>query len=91
MYDQDTHLRPVLRVGFVIDIFHAMRSPFGESKRRCELDAYLFFVRTNHKLLLLLLVVVSDLRQVCGLLRVLRFPPPIKLTADISEILLKVA
>jgi hypothetical protein len=26
---------------------------------------------------------VSDLRQVCGFLRVLRFPPPIKLTAMI--------
>jgi hypothetical protein len=34
---------------------------------------------------------VSDLRQVCGFLRVLRFPPPIKLTHDITEILLKVA
>ena len=31
---------------------------------------------------------VSDLWQVCGFLRVLRFPPPIKLTATI---LLKVA
>ena len=28
--------------------------------------------------------VVSDLRQVDGFLRVLRFPPPIKLTATIS-------
>ena len=26
---------------------------------------------------------VSDLRQVCAFLRVLRFPPPIKLTATI--------
>jgi hypothetical protein len=26
---------------------------------------------------------VSDLRQVCGFLQVLRFPPPIKLTATI--------
>jgi len=26
---------------------------------------------------------VSDLRQVCGFLRVLKFPPPIKLTATI--------
>jgi hypothetical protein len=26
---------------------------------------------------------VSDLQQVCGFLRVLRFPPPIKLTATI--------
>ena len=37
---------------------------------------------------------VSDLRQVCDFLRVLRFPPPIKLTAmihDTTEILLKVA
>jgi len=36
---------------------------------------------------------VSDLRQVGGFLRVLRFPPPIKLTAMIciTEILLKVA
>jgi hypothetical protein len=34
---------------------------------------------------------VSDLRQVGGLLRVLQFPPPIKLTAEITEILLKVA
>jgi hypothetical protein len=35
---------------------------------------------------------VSDLRQVSGFLRVLRFPPPIKLTNhDITEILLKVA
>ena len=36
----------------------------------------------------------SDLRQVGGFLRVLRFPPPIKLTATIyriTEILLKVA
>jgi hypothetical protein len=32
---------------------------------------------------------VSNLRQVGGFLRVLRFPPPIKLTA--TEILLKVA
>ena len=33
----------------------------------------------------------SDLWQVSGLPRVLRFPPPIKLTAnDITEILLKV-
>jgi hypothetical protein len=32
---------------------------------------------------------VSDWRQVGGFLRVLRFPPPIKLTA--TEILLKVA
>ena len=36
---------------------------------------------------------VSDLRQVGGFLRVLRFPPPIKLTTTIyiTEILLKVA
>jgi hypothetical protein len=35
---------------------------------------------------------VSDLRQVGGFIRVLRFPPPIKLIAtDITEILLKVA
>jgi hypothetical protein len=35
---------------------------------------------------------VSDLRQVGGFLWELRFPPPIKLTAnDITEILLKVA
>ena len=35
---------------------------------------------------------VSDLRQAGGFLRVLRFPPPIKLTVrDIAEILLKVA
>ena len=35
---------------------------------------------------------LSDLRQVGGFTRVLRFPPPIKLTAnDITEILLKVA
>jgi hypothetical protein len=34
---------------------------------------------------------VSDLRQVGGLLRVLRFPPPIKLITEITEILLKVA
>ena len=26
---------------------------------------------------------VSDLRQVCGFLRVLRFPPPVKLTTTI--------
>jgi hypothetical protein len=39
---------------------------------------------------------VSDLRQVGGFLRVLQFPPPIKLTATVyiscvTEILLKVA
>jgi hypothetical protein len=35
---------------------------------------------------------VSDLQQVGGFLRVLRFPPPIKLARhDITEILLKVA
>jgi hypothetical protein len=34
---------------------------------------------------------VSDLRQVGGFLSVLRFAPPIKLTATITEILLKVA
>ena len=35
---------------------------------------------------------VSDLRRVSHFLRVLRFPPPIKLTCrDIAEILLKVA
>jgi len=34
---------------------------------------------------------VSDLRQVGGLLRVLRFHLPIKLTTEITEILLKVA
>jgi hypothetical protein len=33
---------------------------------------------------------VSDLQQVSGFLHVLRFPPSIKLTQDISEILLKV-
>ena len=33
---------------------------------------------------------VSDLRQVSGFLRVLRFPPPIKHCNDITEILLKV-
>jgi hypothetical protein len=32
---------------------------------------------------------VSDLQQVGGFLRVLRFPPPIKLTATIAEICLK--
>ena len=31
---------------------------------------------------------VSDLRHVSGFLRVLRFPQPIQLTADIAEILL---
>jgi hypothetical protein len=37
--------------------------------------------------------IVSDLRQVGGFLRVLQFPPPIKLTEshNIIEILLKVA
>jgi len=34
---------------------------------------------------------VSDLRQVGGFLQVLRFPSPMKLTATIIEILLKVA
>ena len=35
---------------------------------------------------------VSELWQVCDFLRVLRFPPPIQLTAhDITEMLLKVA
>jgi hypothetical protein len=34
---------------------------------------------------------VSDLWQIGGFLRVLRFPPPITLTAPITEILLKVA
>jgi hypothetical protein len=34
---------------------------------------------------------VSDLQQVGGFLQVLRFPPPIKLSHDITEILLKVA
>ena len=36
---------------------------------------------------------VSDLLQVCGFIRVLRFPPPIKKTGrhDITDILLKVA
>ena len=35
---------------------------------------------------------VSDIRQVGGFLRVLQFPPPIKLTVTIyTEILLKVA
>jgi len=33
---------------------------------------------------------VSYLQQVGGFLWVLRFPPPIKLTTDITEILLKV-
>ena len=37
------------------------------------------------------ITLVSDLRQVGGFLRVLRFPPPIKLTTEIAEILLKVA
>ena len=27
---------------------------------------------------------VSDMRQICGFLRVLRFPPPIKLTATMQ-------
>jgi hypothetical protein len=34
---------------------------------------------------------VSDLQQVSGFLQVLRFPPPIKLSHNITEILLKVA
>jgi len=34
---------------------------------------------------------VSDLRQVGRFLRMLRFPPPIKLTATITKILLKLA
>jgi hypothetical protein len=34
---------------------------------------------------------VSDLRQVCCFLQDLQFPPPIKLTTTITEILLKVA
>jgi hypothetical protein len=34
---------------------------------------------------------VSDLRQVGGFLWAFRFPPPIKLTHDITEILLKIA
>ena len=35
---------------------------------------------------------VSDLRQVCGFLRVLLFPPPIKFDChDLTELLLKVA
>ena len=34
---------------------------------------------------------VSDLWQIGGFLRVLRFPPPIKLTDYIAKILLKVA
>ena len=34
---------------------------------------------------------VRDLRLVCGFLRVLRFCPPIKLSDDLNEILLKVA
>ena len=32
---------------------------------------------------------VSDLRQICGFLRVLQFPPPIKLTTTNSTIYLK--
>ena len=35
---------------------------------------------------------VSDLRQVCGFLRVLLFPPPIKFDChDLTELMLKVA
>ena len=34
---------------------------------------------------------VSDLRQISGFLLVLRFPPPIKFSYNITEILLKVA
>ena len=34
---------------------------------------------------------VSDLRQVCGFLWVFQFPPPVNLTSNITEILLKVA
>ena len=41
--------------------------------------------------LLYVIKFVSDLRQVGGFLRVLRLPLPIKLTAMIAEILLKVA
>ena len=42
---------------------------------------------------IILIHYVSDLRQVSGFLRVLRFPPPISLhdRHDITEILLKVA
>jgi hypothetical protein len=38
-----------------------------------------------------LITFVSDLRQVGGFCQVLRFPPQIKLTHDITKILLKVA
>jgi Fic family protein len=34
---------------------------------------------------------VNDLRRVCGFFRILQFPPQIKLTHDLSEIILKVA
>jgi len=37
------------------------------------------------------IIVVSDLLPIGGFFQVLRFPPPIKLTATIADILLKVA
>ena len=54
-------------------------------------DIEIFYIEINYlpclncakKLAVMTIKFVSDLRQVCGFLRILRFPPPIKLTATI--------
>jgi hypothetical protein len=52
LYDQDTHLRPVLRVGFVIDIFHAVRSPLESLNKYKEwMNIFRFILPTNKMVL----------------------------------------
>ena len=54
--------------------------------RCCELES-----RSGRGVQQYVIKLDCDLRQVGGFLRVLRFPPPMKLTHNITEILLKVA
>jgi len=65
----------------------------------CAISAYQYYVvssnpahnEMNYSTQHYVIKFVSDFRKINGFLHVLRFPPPIKLTATITEILLKVA
>ena len=78
-------------------------SHYISTENPCPLQLFIYFILRNifqwcncsrsgeaYSIQHYVIKFVSDLRQVGGFLQILRFPPPIKLTAT-AEILLKVA
>jgi hypothetical protein len=71
----------------ICDPYHynqPIRDPYHNNQPICDPYHYNQPIREGYSIQHYVIKFVSGLRQVDGVLRVLRFPPPIKLTAAIN-------